>query len=78
MIEEKTTLEYSTPDTVLASYLQSQGITMIRLDKGHVSQFIFPQPPDELLTKFFTGTAEVNLQAWFRNYKYMLKLVHGR
>ena len=79
MEEEKTAQEYSTPDTVLSAYLQTNGIILIRVDKSdQVIHFIFPQPPDGLLAQFFTGEAEVNLQAFFRNYKDMLKRIHGR
>ena len=78
MNEEKTS-EYSTHDTVLSAYLQCKGIPLLRVEKKDQSiSFIFQEPPQELLSSFHMCTAEVNVAAFFKSYKDMLKRVHGR
>lgn len=70
---------FSTRDTTLAAYLVCMGTELlnVKYDKDGAT-FILYQPDKHLLDEFGTGVATVNLLSFFKAYKAMLRLVHGR
>lgn len=53
-------MEYATSDIVLAAYLKTCGVNMIRIDKvGHKGTFIFSDDAFAHLTTYDTGNAQV-------------------
>lgn len=79
MQETQSNHHYRTSDIVLASFLFSQGVQLIELDRSnpHRIVFVFQEPPSSLLSQWQEGTATANVLALFNAHATLKEKLFG-
>ena len=68
--------EFVTSDVVLATFLKSKNISLIKIvpiDSYH-SQFVFAPVPDALLEEWLHQVSQVDVRAAIRNYRHLVRV----